>query len=88
MNALKLIKMQICYLQKKEMSKVTRPKGSVLLNLLGGFFIILFLLPNLSQAQDKVQGGEFIIEPPTLQNLLFVHVPAKIKVSVQLLALP
>jgi len=35
------------------------------------FFISFFILPNLSQAQDKVQSGKFIIEPPTLQNLGF-----------------
>ncbi len=35
------------------------------------FFILLFLIPHLSQARDGVTPGEFIIEPPTLQNLGF-----------------
>ena len=35
------------------------------------FFIIFLLLPLLSQAQDKVQPGKFIVEPPTLENLGF-----------------
>ena len=35
------------------------------------FFISFLLLPNLSQAQNNVQPGKFIVEPPTLENLGF-----------------
>ena len=34
-------------------------------------FIVFLLLPHLSQAQNKVEPGKFIIEPPTLENLGF-----------------
>ncbi len=40
-------------------------------NIIGGFLTLLFLLPQLSQAQNKVQGQKFIVEPPTLENLGF-----------------
>jgi len=63
--------MQKDYFQRKGVRKIARLKGSVLLNLIVGFVIILFLLPHLSQAQNKVQVGKFIIEPPTLENLGF-----------------
>jgi len=36
-----------------------------------GIFLVSACLPQLSQAQNEVQPGEFIIEPPTLQNLGF-----------------
>ena len=50
--------------------KITRAKGSMLRKLI--WTVIMFvLLPNSSQAQDNVQPGEFIVEPPTLQNLGF-----------------
>jgi len=63
--------MQKKYFQGEGIRKVVRLKGSALLNLFIGFFIIFFLLPHLSQAQNKVQVGKFIIEPPTLENLGF-----------------
>jgi hypothetical protein len=71
MNISKLNKMQNYNSQREGVRKITRLKGSMLQNLIGGFFIILFLLPHLSQAQDNVQPGKFIIEPPTLINLGF-----------------
>jgi hypothetical protein len=40
-------------------------------NIFGGFFIVLFLQTSFSQAQNNVQSGKFIIEPPTLENLGF-----------------
>lgn len=46
-------------------------KGSVMKGLMGGFLMMLFLLPHLLQAQDKVRGKKFIVEPPTLENLGF-----------------
>ena len=59
------------YTQKDGLRNITRLKGSVLKNLIGIVFIASLLLPQLSQAQNKVEPGEFIIEPPTLQNLGF-----------------
>lgn len=58
-------------IQRDTVRKISRLKGSVLQNLMGGFFIIFILLPHLLHAQNKVQGGKFIIEPPTLENLGF-----------------
>ncbi|GAB3926456.1 hypothetical protein [Larkinella terrae] len=43
----------------------------MLKNLIAGFVVLLFLLPHLSPAQNKVQGQKFIVEPPTLENLGF-----------------
>lgn len=59
------------YLLKEKESKAGQHTRRNLLNLVGGLFIMAFLLPNLSQAQNEVKGGEFIIEPPTLENLGF-----------------
>ncbi len=39
--------------------------------LISGIIIMLLLLPGLSKAQNGVQGGEFIVEPATLENLGF-----------------
>ncbi len=63
--------MQKYYFQKEEVRITSRLKGSVLKNLIAGLFIVSIFLPHLSQAQNRVQPGEFIIEPPTLQNLGF-----------------
>ncbi|MEO5997879.1 MAG: hypothetical protein ABIN89_14135, partial [Chitinophagaceae bacterium] len=63
--------MQKYYFQSTGVITGSRIKGRVLQNLIGGFLIILLFLPALSQAQNKVQGGKFIIEPPTLENLGF-----------------
>lgn len=63
--------MQKDYFQREGLRNITRLKGCVLQNLIAGFFIILFLLPHLSLAQNKVQEGKFIVEPPTLENLGF-----------------
>ena len=59
------------YSQSTGLVKGTRIKGTVMQNLIAGFLIILFLLPVLLKAQNKVQGEKFIIEPPTLENLGF-----------------
>ena len=60
------------YFQKEDLSKITRFKRSLLQSLsAGGFIAILFLFPQLSQAQNQVQGEKFIVEPPTLENLGF-----------------
>ncbi len=40
-------------------------------NIIGGFFILFFLLSHHSQSENKVQGQKFIVEPPTLENLGF-----------------
>ncbi|MEQ8556568.1 MAG: hypothetical protein RIC06_26270 [Cyclobacteriaceae bacterium] len=40
-------------------------------NLFTGLFMMLFLRPGLTQAQNGVEGRAFIVEPPTLQNLGF-----------------
>lgn len=56
------------YLPSEKLEKIIPLKGIDLQQLL---FILLFLLPHLSQAQNKVQPGAFIVEPPTLQNLGF-----------------
>ena len=45
--------------------------GRLFQNLIGGIIIILFLFPHFLQAQDKVKVKNFIIEPPTLENLGF-----------------
>ncbi|CAN5143998.1 hypothetical protein BH09BAC3_BH09BAC3_24880 [soil metagenome] len=63
--------MEQYYFQRQEVRKIAPLEGSMLQNIIGGFFILLFLLPHLSQAQNKVQEGKFIIEPPTLENLGF-----------------
>jgi hypothetical protein len=48
-----------------------RLKECMFQNLIGGFVMVLFLFPQLSKAQNGVQVGEFIVEPPTLENLGF-----------------
>tara|TARA_R110000764_G_scaffold42426_3_gene95571 strand:+ start:7417 stop:9435 length:2019 start_codon:yes stop_codon:yes gene_type:complete len=63
--------MQKHYFKREGRRKITRLKGGMLQNLIGGFVIVLFLFSHLSQAQNGVQGGEFIVEPPTLENLGF-----------------
>lgn len=59
------------YYFKGKWRKSSFLKGRLLLNLLGGSFVLFFLLSGFSQAQNGVKGGEFIVEPPTLQNLGF-----------------
>ena len=66
-----LNRMQKYNSQREEVRTTYRLKGSALKNLIAGLFIASFCLPHLSQAQNRVQPGEFIIEPPTLQNLGF-----------------
>jgi hypothetical protein len=63
--------MQNCNSQKKGFRKVFKLPVSVFQILIRSFFILIFLYPDLSKAQDKVKGGKFIIEPPTLENLGF-----------------
>lgn len=63
--------MQKCNIQKKGLRKVYQFPGSVFQILIGSFFILFFLLPNVSKAQNRVTVGKFIIEPPTLENLGF-----------------
>ncbi|RAJ91010.1 hypothetical protein LX87_05351 [Larkinella arboricola] len=63
--------MQKYYFPREDVRKISYFKGRVLPNLIGGFVVILFLLPHLSPAQNKVQGQKFIVEPPTLENLGF-----------------
>ena len=63
--------MQNCNSQKNGFRKVFKLPVSVFQILIGSFFILIFLYPDLSKAQDKVKGGKFIIEPPTLENLGF-----------------
>tara|TARA_B100001123_G_scaffold444900_2_gene594972 strand:+ start:440 stop:2446 length:2007 start_codon:yes stop_codon:yes gene_type:complete len=63
--------MQSNPLQWEGMRTITRLKGSVSKNIIGGIFSLLLFLPHLSPGQDKVQPGEFIAEPPTIQNLGF-----------------
>lgn len=46
-------------------------KERELKNLIGGLFILLLFYPQFLQAQNMVRGGEFIVEPPTLENLGF-----------------
>ena len=55
--------------KEKELKTGLHTDGKVLILL--AVFMILLLLPGLSQAQNGVKGGEFIIEPPTLENLGF-----------------
>ena len=55
--------------KEKELKTGLYTDGKVLILL--AVLMILLLLPGLSQAQNRVKGGEFIIEPPTLQNLGF-----------------
>ena len=59
------------FFEKEALRKISRIEGRGLKCLIGGFLILLFLVPQLSQAQDGVTPGKFIIEPPTLQNLGF-----------------
>ena len=59
------------YFEKEALRKISRLEGRGLKCLIGGFLILLFLVPQLSQAQDGVTPGKFIIEPPTLKNLGF-----------------
>ncbi|NND07645.1 MAG: hypothetical protein HKN87_14815 [Saprospiraceae bacterium] len=54
---------------KKGMIKTSSLTLDTLKN--GAFLFLCFLLPQFSHAQDKVQPGDFIIEPPTLNNLGF-----------------
>ena len=63
--------MQNRCLQMKSLRKIYHIPESVFQILIGSFFILFFLIPNLSKAQNKVKVGEFIIEPPTLENLGF-----------------
>ena len=63
--------MKKCSFQKEGLQKNILFNSRLLKNLMLGFIIILFLLPHFSQAQDKVKGKNFIIEPPTLENLGF-----------------
>ena len=59
------------YLQKQDSVPASLLHSAVLRYFIGGFIVLLFLLPQLSQAQNKVQEGEFIVEPPTLENMGF-----------------
>jgi len=59
------------YHQKKSLEMKSRILGCKFNYLFAGFFAVAVLLPTLSQAQNDVQPGKFIIEPPTLQNLGF-----------------
>ena len=63
--------MKKCSFQKEGLQKNILFNSRLLKNLMLGFIMILFLLPHFSQAQDKVKGKNFIIEPPTLENLGF-----------------
>jgi len=63
--------MQKYYFKKEGVRKAVRLKGGILQNLIWGLVMALFLFPSLSLAQNGVQGGEFIVEPPTLENLGF-----------------
>ncbi|NQV75187.1 MAG: hypothetical protein HQ491_03960, partial [Bacteroidetes bacterium] len=63
--------MEKCYFQKDGFRKKNLFNGRLFQYLIGVFISILFLFPYFLQAQDKVKAKNFIIEPPTLENLGF-----------------
>ncbi len=60
MTLLKSIKMKNHHPLGEDVTKITLLLGRVIQGLFGGLSIILVLISNLSQAQNKVQGAEII----------------------------